>query len=375
MFILNIEGVIGWEITAEMVRDQLVQADGDDIQARLATPGGLVSEGILIYNELDLYPGNVDTHLMGEVASMGTYISQVGTKRTAAGNAVFFIHNVWGMTVGDHREMFSYGEHLDSLTNIIAKEYVSRTGQKIEDLRAAMDEETFYYGDEIKAAGFIDEITGDIEPDGRAEAISKAKVLITDAKARINDPEIVKKELKALSVMFAMAPHIIKSTPDNSVNKNNQNKIVDKSTKDDNNKNIISNQEGKPMTLEELKTKHPEIYAQIMALGETAGLEKGVTQERERVKGLLEMRGKFPKEHSQKVIDTAITEGHDTATLSINLMGANQANDELEEGLDDDATPPANGNGDTPEMDGDTMSHPEHVAAVSDKVSKMPGIL
>ena len=125
------------------------------------------------------------------------------------------------------------------------------------------------------------------------------------------------------------------------------------------------------MNLEDLKKEHPELCKEIMALG----LAEGINQENARVKTLVEMRAKFPKEHSQKVIDTAIMEGHDLNQVSINLMSADQVAAELEKSKADEATPPGNGAGDVPEMKDGIMTHPDHVDAVGTEIAAMPGVM
>ena len=129
------------------------------------------------------------------------------------------------------------------------------------------------------------------------------------------------------------------------------------------------------MNLAEMKEKHPEMYAQIIAIGEASGGIKGITQERARVKTLVEMRAKFPKEHSQKVIDQAIVEGHELNEVSINLMSADQVAAEVQKAIDDKVKPPGNGAGDAPEMKDGVMTHPDHVDAVSKEIASLPGVM
>lgn len=124
------------------------------------------------------------------------------------------------------------------------------------------------------------------------------------------------------------------------------------------------------MNLDELKEKYPELYNQVMALG----LAEGVDQERARVKMLVEMRAKFPKAHSQKVIDQAIIEGHDLSQTSINLMSADQVAAEVEKAKLDKAIPPPNGE-ETPEMVDGVMTHPDHVDAVGAQIAALPGVM
>ena len=350
-----IEGIIGWDITAKDIREQLAGAKSP-VDVEIASPGGSISEGLLIYNELKNFNGTVNTHLTGVVASMATYISLVGEKRTAENNAVFMIHNGSSVTWGDHREMFKMGKHLNSLTNMIAKEYAAKTGTQLEELRTAMDDETFYYGDEIKEAGFVHEMIGDDSEEDRDESVALAEMMISECENKINTPEMVKKDFEALAVMMA------EIVPD----------VKNKMGVDQSPDNVETEQEEVvSMTYEELKAKHPDVFAVIRDEGMAAGVES----ERGRVKGLTEMRAKFTKPHSQKVIDMAIAEGHDLSQVSINLMAADQAAAELNDEIDNDTKTPGNdGVDDVPEMKDNVMSHPDHLDAQSSKVANMIGM-
>ncbi len=364
--IIKIEGVIGWETEASDIREQLEAANGEDVVVEIASPGGLISEGLLIYNELKNYKGNVDTHLMGSVASMATYIAMVGKKRTAENNAVFMIHNGMGLAIGDYRDMFKFGTHLDSLTNIIAKELSIKSETDLNEIRAAMDELTFYYGDEIKEAGFVHEMTGDADPEDRAEAVAMAELMFTECQAKINTPELIKKDMAALATMMADEPtEIEKIMADYLEVKAKLDKIENKQQK----------QEVTVMTLEEIKEKFADAYNQIMAIGTAEGLTQGVEQERARVKMLVEMRAKFPKAHSQKVIDEAISEGTDLNQLTLNLMSADQVAAEVAKAKADKATPPGGGGDDAPEMVDGVMTHPDHLDAVGAQIAAMPGVM
>ena len=360
MHIIKIEGIIGWEVEAKDIREQLEKANGEDVKAEIASPGGMISEGLLIYNTLKNYEGNIDTHLMGSVASMASYIAMVGKHRTAENNAVFMIHNGTGIAWGDHHVMFKFGKHLDSLSNVIAKEFAFKSETDLAEIRSAMDETTFYYGDEIKEAGFVHEIIGDAEPEDRAEAVAMAELMIEECQTKINTPELVKKDMTALATMMAEEDEINKEIE--RLRAENKIKAELKASK--------LKQEVAIMNLDELKEKYPELYNQIMALGLTGGVD----QERARVKMLVEMRAKFPKAHSQNVIDQAIIEGHELSQVSINLMSADQAAAELEKGKKDKAIPPPNGE-ETPEMKNGVMTHPDHLDAVGAQIAALPGVM
>ena len=128
------------------------------------------------------------------------------------------------------------------------------------------------------------------------------------------------------------------------------------------------------MTLEEIKEKFVDVYNQIVAIGAEAGIKDGIEQERARVKMLVEMRAKFPKAHSQKVIDEAIAEGTGLDQLTLNLMSADQVAAELA-AAQQDPPPPNAGEGEAPAMVGDEMTHPDHIDSVSAHIAALPGVM
>lgn len=365
--IIKIDGIIGWEVDIHDIREQLEAADGKDVVVEIASPGGLISEGLKIYNELKNYKGNVDTHLTGMVASMATYIAMVGKHRTAENNAIFMIHNGSGFAIGDHRLMFKFGNHLNSMTNIIAKEYVAKTGTDLAKIREAMDETTYYYGDEIKDAGFVHEMIGDAAPEDRAEAVALAELMFDACQTKINTPDLIKKDMKALSTLMADEPSM-------DVNQEIERLRSDNLKFKARLKVVEPKKEGIVMTLAEFQEKHPDVYKQIVALGLAEGVTQGVAQERDRVKMLVEMRAKFPKPHSQKVIDQAIIEGHELNQVSINLMSAEQAAAEVAKAAADAAKPPPNGV-DVPLMKDGEMTHSDHLDETGARIASLPGVM
>lgn len=158
MTLIKITGEIGWDVSARRVRDELEQADGD-ITVEINSPGGYVYEGISIFNALKAYDkGNVEVVIAGLAASMASYIALAGDRIKAYDNAVYMIHNAWGVAIGDFREMKRRSLVLEGMSNILKSAYSAKSGKSESDITAAMNEETFYFGNEILANGFIDEI-------------------------------------------------------------------------------------------------------------------------------------------------------------------------------------------------------------------------
>lgn len=246
---ITIDGMIGFDVDNTSISAQLKAAKGEGVTVEIASPGGMISEGLKIYNSLKNYKGRVDTHLTGSVASMATYIAMVGERRTAEKNATFMIHNGRTIAAGDHNTMFKVGRHLEALSNIIAKEYTEKTGTPLDQIRAAMDEETFYYGDEIQAAGFVHEVVGDATPGEKAEAVAAATLMVEECQKKIT-PESLQEDIVALATMKIEAQPSAKPQPH-------------------------KDEDFMEYTIEGLAKDAPELLAEIEATAKAEGVKEG----------------------------------------------------------------------------------------------------
>lgn len=200
--VLAISGIIGLEVLAEDVRNFLDELDGEDIEVQISSPGGYIYPGLEIFNLLKNYDGQVTTRLMGLAASMASYIAMVGDYVLAEDNAVFMIHNASGFAMGDHNTMHKTADVLEGLSNLLAKKYMDRTGKSLEELKKLMDETTFLFGDEIKDAGFVDEIAKTKKEKDKTAAIALATITLTDCMAKMKTAEQEKEDFEKAAALL-----------------------------------------------------------------------------------------------------------------------------------------------------------------------------
>lgn len=189
---ITIRGTIGWSenATPEFLSSELAAANGDDIELEFSSPGGFVYPGIEMANMVRNYSGRIVAKITGLAASMSSYIPMMADEVVVEDNAVYMIHNVSGIEWGDHRALEKYAKHLRGLRNILAKAYVNKTGKSIEDIKSLMDDETFFYGNEIVESGFADssvESAGDGDKD---TAMILAKEEIKNCTAVMKENEV-----------------------------------------------------------------------------------------------------------------------------------------------------------------------------------------
>jgi ATP-dependent protease ClpP protease subunit len=184
--IIKIHGAIGYyflqdSITASEIEKELKGLKNESLIIDISSPGGLISEGLKIYNLLEDYPGHKTVILNGTVASMATYIAMVGDKVKRKENTVFYIHNAQGFCTGDQHDMRKMDITLTGFSNIIAKKYVKKTGKSLEEVQEAMKGfGTYYFAEEIEEYGFADEVIKGDKKDNKDDAVALAQLEVEE---------------------------------------------------------------------------------------------------------------------------------------------------------------------------------------------------
>lgn len=147
------------DVSPKVIKDQLADADGADINITMNSGGGSTIAGSAIINMMRAYEGNIHVHNIGISASMASVILAEATTASMADNALLMIHNPWSMAMGDSNDMKKQADILDKIKDSLLMAYVRKTGKSEEDISAMMDEETWLTAQEAYDMGFIDEIT------------------------------------------------------------------------------------------------------------------------------------------------------------------------------------------------------------------------
>lgn len=153
-----LSGVVGFDITVESIKQALDDANGEDIRFLISSGGGSVFQGLAISNLIQNFPGKTESRIIGLAASMATVIALAADKVTAEDDAVFMIHNASGGAFGSKHEMAKMQAVLEKIDNMIVNKYADKTGRAKAELKKEMDNETFFFGSEMKKAGFVDEM-------------------------------------------------------------------------------------------------------------------------------------------------------------------------------------------------------------------------
>lgn len=279
---ITISGVIGWDATSGQLREALREANGEDVEITINSPGGFVSDGLEMFNLIRNYSGKTTAVLSGYAMSMASYIPLAANRIIAEDNAVYMIHNVRGGVFGDHNDILNYGATTKGMSKLIAKAYAKRTGKSMAEVEKMMDVETYLFGDEMVDHGFIDEIiTTDVEKDPET-ARALACVALQDCNGRMSaDISAVKQDLAAASrLLTAMG-----TEPTTSPKKENH-----------------------------IMTISPDEHTAAVA----AATQAGITAERQRI---AECRA-VPALGHQALIDSMVEEGKSASEIALAIVSA-----------------------------------------------------
>ena len=155
---------MGWGVTAEEVRADLANANGEDIVVRINSAGGSFDEGPAIYNALAGYDGRVDTEVDGIAYSMASVILQAGKTRRMAANSVLMVHGAQFAANGSSSEMRKAADMMDVHTKAMRSAFVGRgISESVVDGWLNDGEDHFFTAEDALAAGLIDEISSPVD--------------------------------------------------------------------------------------------------------------------------------------------------------------------------------------------------------------------
>lgn len=143
-----------------------------DINLYINSPGGLVTAGLAIYDTMQFIKPDVKTIVMGQAASMGSFLAQAGAKgkRYVLPESRTMIHRVSSGTPGtrgsvhvqelefeDARRHFEESKRLNQrLTELYVKH--NTAGKTYDELFDTMKFDTFLSAEEAVDAGLADKV-------------------------------------------------------------------------------------------------------------------------------------------------------------------------------------------------------------------------
>ncbi len=155
---------LGTEIDPEVANTVIAQLlfldqqKDEEITIYINSPGGDVDAGLAIYDTMQLVNSPIKTVCVGLAASMASIILVGGKKRLALPHSKVLIHQPWGITGGQTKDVLIAAKELEKAYNISAEIISNHTGQPFEKVYEDMDRDNWMSSQEALDYGIIDEI-------------------------------------------------------------------------------------------------------------------------------------------------------------------------------------------------------------------------
>ena len=150
--------------SAGVVVAQLLYLEGQDpekdISLYINSPGGVITDGMAIYDTMQYIKCDVSTICLGMAASMGAFLLAAGAKgkRFALPNSEIMIHQPSGGAQGQATDISIHANHIlrvkDKLNHILSE----RTGQPLEVVKRDTERDNFMTAQEALEYGLIDKV-------------------------------------------------------------------------------------------------------------------------------------------------------------------------------------------------------------------------
>ena len=131
-----------------------------DIHLYINSPGGVVTAGLAIYDTMRFLKPDVSTMVIGQAASMGSFLLAAGTKgtRVALPNSRVMIHQPHGGAQGQATDIEIQAREILYLRRRLNEEFSANTGQPLERIERDVERDLFFNAQDAKAYGLIDEV-------------------------------------------------------------------------------------------------------------------------------------------------------------------------------------------------------------------------
>ena len=152
------------EATANVIVAQLLHLANEDpekdIQLYINSPGGVVYDGLAIYDTMQYIKPDVSTICIGRAASMGAFLLAGGTKgkRFALPNAEIMIHQPSGGAKGQATDIKIVADQILKTKQTLNKILSENTGQPIEIIERDTERDNYMSAEEALSYGLIDKI-------------------------------------------------------------------------------------------------------------------------------------------------------------------------------------------------------------------------
>ena len=150
--------------SAGIVVAQLLYLEGQDpekdISLYINSPGGVITDGMAIYDTMQYIRCDVSTICIGMAASMGSFLLAAGTKgkRMALPNSEIMIHQPSGGAQGQATDISIAANHILNTKKKLNTILSERTGQPLEVIERDTERDNFMTAQQALEYGLIDKV-------------------------------------------------------------------------------------------------------------------------------------------------------------------------------------------------------------------------
>lgn len=164
----------GYECTCPSDITNAIEAmsEGETLDVRINSGGGLVDDGKQIYSILRKQP-NVSIEIESIAGSAASLIAMAGPSKISPAGMIM-IHNVSCTSGGDKHDMKHTSEVLAAYDRTLALAYSEKTGMFKDEILKLMDKETWLTADRAVELGFVDAISD------RHDVMTNGNLMVTD---------------------------------------------------------------------------------------------------------------------------------------------------------------------------------------------------
>lgn len=142
---IKLFGVIGEDVRANEVKDQIDAMDQTQpLTVRINSEGGMVFDGLAIYDAIASYKGPKKAVVESFAASIASLIPMACDEIEITENGYFMIHNPHSAMEGDDEAFAKASTELTQFKETMVNAYASRTGKPREEILSVMKAETFF---------------------------------------------------------------------------------------------------------------------------------------------------------------------------------------------------------------------------------------
>lgn len=152
-----------WGVSAKEFARVLDELPDETTEIRLLinSPGGEVMEGVAIMNALRAHKARVVAVVEGIAASSASFIAASADELVMMRNSELYIHNAWGVVIGDAADLRSVADDLENhFDRNIASVYAAKSGDTVEHWLAEMDQDRFLTAEQAVEEKLADRIEG-----------------------------------------------------------------------------------------------------------------------------------------------------------------------------------------------------------------------